>query len=1132
MFQFNFLKGLSIKTKIIGIILAISFFALSSGLVVMSLIDIYEHKRGDIEQFSLDAILIGDRCVVPLETADRQLAKEKLARLSLINSIEEGLLFDATGNLFAWYPENIENPAADGLDYSLTSEYRDGFFYIVEPILSGGTTIGKIYLKANAEQFLSEVRNQLKFLFLVYLVVLAISIIMAVNLHYLITKPINELASLTARASETGDYNIIMEYNDKDEIGILYGHFKNFLSQIYVRGMERDAAEHLLRQREEKYRFLFDKNPAPMIVYETSTLNVLDVNEAFQIMYGYTEDEAQNMRVIDLFHEKEKESLAKMIKSLKGHANTGEWHHVKKDGTVFPIMSMSHDMVFNDTEARIVSVTDITQIRETEKEISFLAQVIRNINECVSITDMESKIIFVNNSWQKTFGYSEQEVKGRKTDIIISPSNPKGTVEEIFNSTLKGSWQGELITKRKNGTEFPVLMFRTIIRDNKDKPIALVGISSDITENKKIQKELEEYRENLEKLIAKRTNELNKLMEETSDLYENAPCGYHSIDANGIIVRINNTELKWLGYEKEEVVGKLKALDFLTEESKSNFEVAFQELKAKGEINNVEFEFIRKDGTTFIVSLNATSILDDNGSFLRSRTTVFDITESKQIEIALEKAIQDAENASRIKSEFLANMSHEIRTPMNAVLGYTDLLSSLLTDQTQKKYIESIKSSGRSLLTLINDILDLSKIEAGRLDLEYDFVDSNFFFKEFERIFALKAQEKGIMFKVEIDSGTPAGIYVVEPRLRQIVFNLIGNAMKFTSEGHVILRVYTDNLQTVKYKKDKSEEFIDLFIEVEDTGIGISKELWEEIFDPFVQIKSRKNFGGTGLGLAITKRLVTLMKGTVELKSELDKGSTFIVRIPNVAFLREYADLKKDFKIDPSSVIFNKSVLLVIDDVEHNRSYIKDALNDTKIVVIEADEGYKALELAVKNHPDLIISDIRMPNMDGFELLKKIKGIEKLKNIPVLAYSASVLKDQKEKIHNSDFSGLLTKPLNISELYVELMNYLPYKMVEKQKGPPSPPDNGKSHVKDLAGLLNSLETSLMEDWKSFEVMQPIDGIRKFGNKLVDLGKTHNSNLVINYGEELCSSANSFDIDAILKLLKKYLPLIEEIKSHI
>jgi len=198
--------------------------------------------------------------------------------------------------------------------------------------------------------------------------------------------------------------------------------------------------------------------------------------------------------------------------------------------------------------------------------------------------------------------------------------------------------------------------------------------------------------------------------------------------------------------------------------------------------------------------------------------------------------------------------------------------------------------------------------------------------------------------------------------------------------------------------------------------------------------------------------------------------------------------------------------------------------------ILLARDGQEALTILQECRPQVILLDLIMPNMDGFEMLKKLKENDKLKEIPVLAYSASVLKDQKERIHKSEFAGLLTKPVNITELYVELMNHLPYKEVKKKKTEAHPPEKESAPVKDVTGLIESLETDFMEEWKSYEMTQPIGDIRKFGEKIIALGNGHNSSLVVNYGEDLRLAADNFDIEAILQLLKRYKTQIEELKK--
>jgi PAS domain S-box-containing protein len=646
-------------------------------------------------------------------------------------------------------------------------------------------------------------------------------------------------------------------------------------------------------------------------------------------------------------------------------------------------------------------------------------------------------------------------------------------------------------------------------------------------------------------------------------------------DRDGIITYINKGFTALYGHEPADVIGKvtpriLKGNILHTDYYKTFWDtlIKFQEIKA-------EFKNRRKDGTLVEVEIIANAIRDDFDNIIgfiaiqkditarkiaeeeqtkandKSRRVLLSVIEDKnkardelhklneELETRikertaeLEIAKVEAEQASLTKSEFLANMSHEIRTPMNAVLGYAELLSSTTIDKTQKSFIESIKSSGRGLLTLINDILDLSKIEAGKLELEFDYIHTDSFFSEFEKIFSLRVSEKGLKFILNISSGTPEGLYVDETRLRQIIFNLMGNAIKFTETGFVGLKVFTQNPKTAVSKNNHTDEYIDLVFEVEDTGIGISKKFQKEIFDPFTQEAGLRKYGGTGLGLSITRKLITMMNGTISLKSELGKGSIFRVSIPDVAYIRDFDNKKTEIELNAKDISFDKAVIVIADDVESNRKYLIDALKETNITIREAEDGEMAYSLSKELLPDLIITDIRMPNLNGFELLDKLKNDATLKHIPVIAYSASVMKDQKEKIRNSEFAGLLIKPVQISELFLELMNHLPFKSgkITEPEFKNSEPVEMKE-INDINGLLDSLETTFMETWKTFSERQPIKEIEEFGKNLVALGNNHNALLISDYGNEIVGAVSSFNIKTILKLIKNYPVIIKELKDQ-
>ena len=273
-----------------------------------------------------------------------------------------------------------------------------------------------------------------------------------------------------------------------------------------------------------------------------------------------------------------------------------------------------------------------------------------------------------------------------------------------------------------------------------------------------------------------------------------------------------------------------------------------------------------------------------------------------------------------------------------------------------------------------------------------------------------------------------------------------------------------------------------------------------------------------------------MMNGSIDLKSELGKGSTFMVKIPEIAFKREFSGYDDKIKIDTERIKFKPATILIVDDIEHNRNLIKDALKNTQLIVVEAEEGFQALKLSKEIIPDLIIADIRMPNMDGFEFLDKIKSNKKTKHITVIAYSASVLKNQKERIHNSDFAGLIAKPVSINDLFSELMNFIPYTEIPEVEEVCQTPEGSESDIIDYVGLVTVLETDLMDIWNTFRVRQPINEIKSFSDKLVNLGHKHNSGLISKYGQNLKAAAENFNIEAILNLLKQYTFNIDRIKK--
>ncbi|MCP4717410.1 MAG: response regulator, partial [Deltaproteobacteria bacterium] len=386
--------------------------------------------------------------------------------------------------------------------------------------------------------------------------------------------------------------------------------------------------------------------------------------------------------------------------------------------------------------------------------------------------------------------------------------------------------------------------------------------------------------------------------------------------------------------------------------------------------------------------------------FIYSR---FHLKKKSNIIIRAEK--EKAVKANKAKSEFLANMSHELRTPLNAVIGFSELLSAMAVEQKQRSYTQSIRTAGKSLLTLINDILDLSKIESGMMEIKYAPVNPRMIFNEIQQIFHEKLTRKNLAYITDIDESLPTLLTLDETRLRQILLNLVGNAVKFTADGHIKLSAKQAAKTHQPGLSARTPGQINLVISVEDTGIGIPPQEQARIFQPFTQQsgQSIREYGGTGLGLSICKRLTQMMKGRISVTSQPGKGSCFKLVLENVTVPSAEPVTRPDQSFNLDNISFETARVLVADDVESNRRLLQEMLPRVNLVVLTAENGQEALHIAGEHMPDVIIMDIKMPVMDGYEAAKSLKNRPKTKDIPIIVLSASSTVEQKEKILESGF---------------------------------------------------------------------------------------------------------------------------------
>ncbi|TDU66558.1 CHASE3 domain-containing protein [Prosthecobacter fusiformis] len=491
-----------------------------------------------------------------------------------------------------------------------------------------------------------------------------------------------------------------------------------------------------------------------------------------------------------------------------------------------------------------------------------------------------------------------------------------------------------------------------------------------------------------------------------------------------------------------------------------------------------------------------------------------------ELESEKERAIE----ADVQKSRFLANMSHEIRTPMNAIIGFADLLTGMVHEERARGYLRAIQSSGRSLLDLINDILDISRIEAGKLSLRPEPANVHEIVEGVAIVVKKLAEDKGLMLETKIDKRVPKMLEVDSLRLRQILLNLTSNAVKFTHKGKVKIHVSSLN-------EPKPGGHCDLQIQVSDTGVGIAAEDRERIFSAFEQISSQSRSGaqGTGLGLSITRRLVDLMDGDITVTSEPGVGSTFLLLLPGLPLSIETNDPPSDHSAD-----FNRlrpATILVVDDNATNRELIGGYLHDTHHEVLFAQDGMEALDLARTAKPDVILMDIRMPRMDGKWARQILREDDRTSSIPVIAQTASSMPEESARLREM-FDGYLRKPFHQNQLFRELESVLGH--VTMRFTTPHPENQIPSDLP--LSVMESFDSTTTASWPGLaarlQVLEdgdvsrfldtfPMLEIASFGHHLHQEAARHDCPPLARYAAALYSAAEAFEVDQVERLLRDF-----------
>jgi len=484
----------------------------------------------------------------------------------------------------------------------------------------------------------------------------------------------------------------------------------------------------------------------------------------------------------------------------------------------------------------------------------------------------------------------------------------------------------------------------------------------------------------------------------------------------------------------------------------------------------------------------------------------------------LKEAKDQAESATRAKSEFLANMSHEIRTPMNAILGFAGLLEDRINEPELQRYLSSIRLSGQTLLGLINDILDLSKIEAGKMELKPAPVSIKACITEVGQIFAQSISAKGLAYRVKFDEAVPDALLLDEIRLRQILFNLLGNAVKFTDSGYISLNVQLLELDATEARFE---------IKLSDSGIGIAEDQITKIFGAFEQQSGQdaKRYGGSGLGLTITSKLAAIMGGTIEVQSEVGVGSTFTLRLKAVHCCTGKTAQQDQAEIAP----FENTTVLVADDVASNRLVLKGILDTAGLSVIEATNGQEVLEMAAKCQPDLILLDMHMPVMDGYVAAQRLKSDPALASVPIIAVTADAFRTSPEDFKHCD--AHILKPISRRDLMNIISDKLRKKagQTQNQSGRVQALTNELLASSDAHALVARLD-ELQSNYQILAVPYNFSRIRLFAEEIVASGKNNGLLKLTDLGESLKNQARNFDMENLPESLSVFEQMLKRARS--
>lgn len=724
---------------------------------------------------------------------------------------------------------------------------------------------------------------------------------------------------------------------------------------------------------------------------------IVSWNQGAERIYGYAAAEVLGRNISVLVPPDRQDEFTGILAGLRQDQRVHNYEtvRIRKDGRLIDV-SLTISPI-RDAEGNIAGIStiarDITTSKQAEMQLRKLSMAVEQSPASVVITDTQGVIEYVNPKFTQLTGYQAEEAMGQNPRILKSGDKSPEEYRDLWETITSGrEWRGVFHNRKKNGDLYWESASISPIKDGQGRITHFIAVKEDITAMRESQEKLATL-----SLVASKTDNAVIIT-----------------DQLGFIEWVNDGFTRLTGYTFEETVGKKPGAVLQGPESdRATIQRISAQLQSRQALT-AEIINYHKTGRPYWIAMDITPIFDDRGELTRFISIERDITQRKETEEALHQAKLAADAANRAKSEFLASMSHEIRTPMNAIIGMADLLSETPLTQEQQQYVEVFRSAGETLLSLINDILDLSKVEAGQITLESIDLDLAEIVEKVCEVMAFKAHQKGLELACRIMPAVPTHLRGDPVRLRQILTNLVGNAIKFTEAGEVVVEAKLAS--ATQCPKDPAAP-CNITFSIKDTGIGISPEKLEVIFEKFTQAdtSTTRKYGGTGLGLAISKHLVELMGGELQVQSQVGQGSTFEFTI---LFLRQ---LEPQDKSSVPAADLKDLRVLVVDDNVTNRLILREIMTGWGARVAEAENGIQGLtELArakkVGQPYQLVLLDGRMPQMDGFGMAEAIHGDASFSGITVMMLSSDARSGDLSRARDLGLASYLVKPVKRHDL--------------------------------------------------------------------------------------------------------------------